>query len=134
MSFQLLPHWSERLLGSYQGHRMAAKKAPQKKGGPAGKAPRQVPPTILSTEDEGGPSLQDLAAKIEALERAKVVKRKPGGKGKSGAAPPPSIPGPWLMHKNGEPYVPGWHNYRSLKMKRIPRHEAAELEQYQMTR
>ncbi|KAL8190388.1 UNVERIFIED_CONTAM: hypothetical protein K2H54_051970 [Gekko kuhli] len=54
---------------------MPAKKT-RKEGGLARKAPRWVPLAISSSEDEGGSSLQDLGAKIEALDQAKVEKQK----------------------------------------------------------
>ncbi|KAL8178237.1 UNVERIFIED_CONTAM: hypothetical protein K2H54_037870 [Gekko kuhli] len=59
------------------------------KGSMPRKAPRQVSPAITSSEDEGGPSLHDLAAKIEALEQAKMEKWKHVEDGASVAAPPP---------------------------------------------
>ncbi|KAL8221296.1 UNVERIFIED_CONTAM: hypothetical protein K2H54_064274 [Gekko kuhli] len=55
---------------------MPAKQVLQKKGGRAKTAPKRVPPAISASEDEGGPSLQDLAAKIAALEQAKATKCK----------------------------------------------------------
>ncbi|XP_060110777.1 vomeronasal type-2 receptor 26-like [Heteronotia binoei] len=64
---------------------MPAKKAIQKKGGQATRSPKQVPVAISSSEDEEGPSLQDLEAKIEAMEKAKAEKQKRGDAGKSGA-------------------------------------------------
>ncbi|KAL8203273.1 UNVERIFIED_CONTAM: hypothetical protein K2H54_046939 [Gekko kuhli] len=48
-----------------------------------------MPPVISSSEDEGGPSLQDQAAKIEALERTKVEKQKHAEVGTSMVATPP---------------------------------------------
>ncbi|KAL8206922.1 UNVERIFIED_CONTAM: hypothetical protein K2H54_035262 [Gekko kuhli] len=55
---------------------MPAKKVLQKKGGRAKIVPKRVPLAISSSEDEGGPSLQDLAAKIAALEWDKAAKHK----------------------------------------------------------
>ncbi|KAL8185283.1 UNVERIFIED_CONTAM: hypothetical protein K2H54_044818 [Gekko kuhli] len=54
---------------------MLAKKVAQKKVGRAGKTPKWVPPALSSSDDEGGPSLQELAEKITALEKAKARKR-----------------------------------------------------------
>ncbi|KAL8186528.1 UNVERIFIED_CONTAM: hypothetical protein K2H54_073513, partial [Gekko kuhli] len=54
---------------------MPAKKVAQKKGGRAGATPKRVPPALSSSDEETGPSLQDLAEKIAALEKAKARKR-----------------------------------------------------------
>ncbi|KAL8211672.1 UNVERIFIED_CONTAM: hypothetical protein K2H54_008522 [Gekko kuhli] len=48
--------------------------------------PKQVLLAILFSEDVGGPSLQDLLAKIETLEKTKAEKWKKGEPGTSGAA------------------------------------------------
>ncbi|KAL8221083.1 UNVERIFIED_CONTAM: hypothetical protein K2H54_058578 [Gekko kuhli] len=53
---------------------MPAKKVAQKKGGRAGATPKCVPPALFSSDEENGPSLQDLAEKIAALEKAKARK------------------------------------------------------------
>ncbi|KAL8190677.1 UNVERIFIED_CONTAM: hypothetical protein K2H54_058894, partial [Gekko kuhli] len=54
---------------------MPAKKVAQKKGGRAGATPKRVPPALSSSDEDTGPSLQDLAEKIAALEKAKARKR-----------------------------------------------------------
>ncbi|KAL8182587.1 UNVERIFIED_CONTAM: hypothetical protein K2H54_058454 [Gekko kuhli] len=53
-----------------------AKNATQRIGSWAGRAPKWVPPAISSLDDEDSPSLWDLVAKIEAMERAKAEKWK----------------------------------------------------------
>ncbi|KAL8221657.1 UNVERIFIED_CONTAM: hypothetical protein K2H54_073610 [Gekko kuhli] len=53
---------------------MPAKKVAQKKGGQAGKTRKWMPPAFSSSDNEDSPSLQDLAEKIAALEKAKVRK------------------------------------------------------------
>ncbi|KAL8172610.1 UNVERIFIED_CONTAM: hypothetical protein K2H54_002906 [Gekko kuhli] len=62
----------QRMSGSVCQLRRCRRRGP----GWAKATPKRVLPAISSSEEEGGPSLQDLAAKIAALEWAKATKHK----------------------------------------------------------